>query len=79
MGAGVWFFILICIGGATCKPGAELSASKAGGDHDYAFSEPQCEEYAKEIAQAMFVQSGDRYSYKCRKVDFDPPKMDDKP
>lgn len=74
----VWYFILVCVGG-TCTTGHELSPAKAGGAYDAAFSLASCEEYARTIAQAMFVKDGSKYGYKCKQVDFEPPNLDKQP
>ena len=71
----VWYFILICVGGS-CQVGQELSPLKAGGDYDAAFSQTSCEDYARKIAQAMYVKDGSKYGFKCKLVEYDPPNLD---
>lgn len=55
------------------KKGQELAQS------DYAFSRESCAEKARLIAQALFVKEGTKYGYRCVRVDYEPPDLDDAP
>jgi hypothetical protein len=72
----VWFFVLICVSGS-CTPGMELPPRKP--NYEYAFSKQSCEQYAFEMAQAMFVTDGSKWGYRCKQVDYQPPNLDKQP
>lgn len=69
----VYFYILTCISGPTCKPGEDLPASKFNDGAQFSLS--TCEHDARLVAQSMFVTTHNKYGYRCVLVDYDPPKM----
>ena len=78
MNPAIWYFVLVCVSGPTCTPGAELSASKAGNQWSgWALTREDCAAEARTIAQAMFVDHGDKYGFRCQQTNFEPPDMGD--
>lgn len=63
-----WFAVYICLSGLTC-PKSDVISNEAN------YSQRSCETDARLIAQAMFVRSGDRYGYRCEKVEYEPPRV----
>lgn len=68
----VFFSVLICISGPFCDKhiGHEIVGKKGY------FSKTSCEEDARLIAQAMWVDTKDKYGYRCVPVDYTPPKIE---
>lgn len=64
--------IYICLGGPSC-PKVHIA-----GTVSY-HSEASCATDARVIAQGMFVMSGNRYGFKCKRVDYEPPNLTNAP
>jgi hypothetical protein len=75
MNSAVWYFTLVCISGPHCTPGTALPAEQSS---DANFSVKSCEETARAIAQYLFVKTGDKYGYKYKPVEYEPPNLDER-
>lgn len=60
--------IYICLSGPTC-PTVPIVSSQSK------YSLGACEQDARLVAQGMFVSSGNKYGFYCRRVDYEPPKL----
>lgn len=63
-----WLAIYICLSGPTCPKVPIVSTQPK-------YSEPSCESAARLVAQGMYVQSGDKYGYRCERVEYEPPRV----
>jgi hypothetical protein len=60
--------LYICLSGPSC-PTKPIPSST------YWYSLESCEKDARLVAQGMYVASGDKYGFKCVKVDYEPPNL----
>jgi hypothetical protein len=60
--------LYICLSGPTC-PSTPVASSQSW------YSEQTCAAEARLVAQGMFASSGDKYGFKCKRIDFEPPNL----
>lgn len=60
--------LFICVSGASC-PDKLIPSSRSW------YSITSCRQDARLIAQGMYVSSGNRYNFECRRIDFEPEDL----
>lgn len=60
--------VYICMSGPSC-PSVPIVGSSAK------YSMQSCEADARLVAQGMFVSSGNKYGFRCDRVEYEPPNL----